>query len=200
MLARPVFRNLRKHWAGILLAFLAISSTGFGIARWEASQTFNGLSIYCASSRVTQYANASLTQPTYGAFVVSIGFKNPNLFPVAVYWIATPILNGSAYFGGSLQDNIPGFSSHLAQMQFRFIPPELLTGNQLLSRVISYERYSILGDIFAEPRIFFIPSDQTILLRPDNLMNLMANRIPGILWSVFIQHSNLLESQGLPSC
>ncbi len=187
-------RYVRKHWTSILLFFLAISSTVYGIARWESSQTFNGLTIYCISSKITQYP---LDKPPYtrGEFVISIGFKNPNLFPVSVAWSATPLLNNSNYFSGFLQDVVPGFSSHIATMSFRFIPPLV---NYTLNNVVSYERYSIFGDIFAEPRIFFISSGQAIPLR-NNTMFLTANRMPGILWSIFVQHSNLLQSEEI-SC
>ncbi len=201
MLSKPIFGNLRKHSTGIVLAFLAISSTGFGITRWEASQTFNGLTIYCTSSKITRYPNASAVFPqSQGEFVVSIGFKNPNWFPVDVAWSATPLLNDSNYFSGFLQDVVPPLTSHVAKMPFAAIPSGLLSNNLLLSKVISYERYSILGDIFAEPRTYFISSDQTIILRPDDFMNVIANRMPIILWSVFIQHSNLLQSHSFPNC
>ncbi len=201
MLAKPIFGSLRKHSTGIVLAFLAISSTGFGIARWEASKTFNGLTIYCTNSTIIRNPNASaVPQQTYGDFVVSIGFKNPNWFPIDLAWSATPLLNDTNYFSGFLQDVVPPFSSHVAQMSFAFVPPALLSNSWILSKVISYERYSILGYVFAEPRIFFIFSDQTIPLHPNSFMGVIANRVPLILWSIFIQHANLLQSRSSPSC
>jgi hypothetical protein len=174
-----------------LLGFLTIFlPSGYGFARWESGRTFNGLTIYCVSSKILQYP---LAKPPYtqGSFVVSIGFKNPNLFPVDVAWSATPLLNNSNYFSGFLQDTVPGFGNHIATMSFAFIPA---LANYTLNKVVSYERYSILQDIFSEPRIFFISSDQIIPLG-NNVMNLTANRMPDLLWFIFIQHSNLLQSQ-----
>ncbi len=195
MLAKPLFGGLRKHWTGILLGFLAISSTGYGFGRWEAGQTFDGLTIFCASSTIVRNP-VRFPNTTYGEFDVNIGFKNPNLFPVSVDWVANPVLNGSIFYGGLLQDVIPPLSSRMSTMPFRAVPP-LATG-YVINKLVSYERYSILGDIFLEPRVFFVSSDQNIPLGND-LMNLTANRVPPILWSVFIQHSNLLQSQA-PRC
>ncbi len=192
--AHRVYVYAREHWTALLLGFLTISSTGYGISRWESSQTFNGLTMYCISSKIIQYP---LDKPpwTRGEFDISIGFKNPNWFPVNVAWSATPLMNNSNFFSGFLHDDIPGLSSHLTTMRFAFIPPIL--ANYTLNGVVSYERYSILGDVFADPRVFFISSDQAIHL-PSNetrAVDLIANRVPGILGSIFIQHSNLLQIQ-----
>ena len=191
---RALLRYLRKHGTSILLGFLTISSTGYGVARWEASQTFNGLTLYCISSQILQYP-LDKSPFTRGSFVIYFGFNNPNWFPVNVAWSATPLLNDTNYFSGFLADSVPASSKRISEMWFNFIPPGL--ANYTLNRVVSYERYSIFGDIFSEPHVFFISSDQSIHLG-NNSTNLIANRLPGILWSIFIQHSNLLLSQQSP--
>lgn len=195
MLARPLFGDLRKHWTGILLGILAISSTLYGLGRWESGQTLNGLSTWCVSAGL---ATPESTNPKYFHFEVTVGFRNPNWLPIDVYWVATPVLNGSAYFGGLLQDVIPPLSDHhLSKMVFSFIQPFVQpSATYVLNRVVSYERYSVLGDAFTDPRIFFITSERnTVFQQPNSVLNLTANNMASILYFTFIQHSNFRNDQ-----
>ena len=189
------WKYVRQHWTTILLSFLTISSTVYGIARWESSQTFNGLDLYCISAKVDQYPVGA---PTYrsGGFSIYFGYKNPNYFPVNAFWTSTPMLNDTNYVSGFLQGVIPARSSIILRMLFLPVP-FVVNYNYTLGSVISYERYSILGDIFSEPRIFFISSTQGLRLG-NNATSVLANRLPAMLWSIFIQHSNLLQSDQLP--
>jgi hypothetical protein len=183
---------LWKHAAGIVLGFLAVSSSSFGFGRWETSQTFNGLTLYCTQGQV-------LAPSTFGpAFNVLVGLKNPSLFPVDINWLVSIRLNatGASYYslGGTLSDVLPGMTSRIFTIPFSgFLPSR---GNITLSRVVSYERYSIFGDVFTDPRIFYISTDITTQVNASLVASSLVFGIaPQAMFEIFSSHSNLLSNK-----
>jgi hypothetical protein len=186
---RKVKAYLWKHAAGIVLAFLAVSSSLFGIGRWEASQAFSGLTLYCTQGQVLA---PSTFAPTFN---VLVGLKNPSLFQLDINWVVSINLNvnGSSYssFRGILSDVLPARTSRIFTILFSgFLPSR---GNVTLSRVVSYERYSIFGDVFTDPRIFYISTDITTQANASLVVStLVFDIVPYVMFEIFSSHSNWL--------
>lgn len=172
---------------------LTILTLAIGTVHWNSIYTLDNLQVYCTNSAIAKY-----TPPIVGQHViVSVGLRNPNVFPVGIKWYVTAELNNSGpgrstVSGGLSESTILPFDN-VYHMDF-YIPD--LRGNYTLDRVVSCERHSIFFNIFSEPRIFSSLLDYHIPVDSRTLNRTIANQMPTMLWFIFTSHSDFNSNGG----
>lgn len=190
-------KRVKKNWKAILTLAISILSVGgvaYGVFDWGTNQSIDSLNIFCSNAAVTQF------QSSYGAaggrVILSIGFANPSFFPIHIEWAFGAELNGTNYgLGGFLLNQTVPRGHSILRMSI-FVPE--LPGNYTLNRIYDHESFSVLSNVFSEPRIFSRELDESAHVRGSRLVNDTAIQVPAMLVYLFSTHSNTNASAEEP--
>jgi len=136
-----------------------------------------------------------LSHDATGLVTIGIGFDNPNLFAVSVYWLMSAAFDSNVTFVGGFLNTVIQPGKHVENVTINAL--SVPDGDHTLTSVIFYESYSVLSDVFSEPRIFSNIVPYSLSFHAPTFVNQTAVNFPGILWFMFNSHSNYNPNEPL---